>query len=81
MEDETLELLISIGHFARVKGRFDDAATSSIASRCSIPNARLPYLGLGLVEIDRAQYRKAAQWFETALDVVPDYGIALAGSA
>jgi tetratricopeptide (TPR) repeat protein len=78
MEDETLELLISIGHFARVKGRFDDARYLFDRLALLYPERAFAYLGLGLVEIDRAQYRKAAQWFETALDVVPDYGIALA---
>ncbi|SAL26748.1 hypothetical protein AWB67_01099 [Caballeronia terrestris] len=78
MEDETLELLISIGHYARVRGRFDDARYLFDRLALLYPERAFPYLGLGLVEVDRVQYRKASQWFQTALDAVPDYGLAQA---
>jgi tetratricopeptide (TPR) repeat protein len=77
MQDDTLELLISIGHYARVHRRFDEARY--LFDRLVLLYRRaFPYLGKGLVELDRANYRGASMLFSIALEVVPDSGLARA---
>ncbi|PQV44277.1 hypothetical protein [Paraburkholderia sp. BL21I4N1] len=78
MQDDTLELLISIGHLARVYRRFDDARYLFERLALLYPQRAFPYLGLGLVEVDRANYRGASLLFARALEVVPDSALACA---
>lgn len=78
MQDDSLELLISIGHLARVYRRFDDARYLFERLALLYPQRAFPYLGLGLVEVDRANYRGASQLFAKALEVVPDNALACA---
>lgn len=72
MQDDTLELLISIGHYARVYRRFDEARYLFDRLALLYPQRAFPYLGLGLVELDRANYRSASQLFGRAVQVAPD---------
>jgi tetratricopeptide (TPR) repeat protein len=78
MQDDTLELLISIGHYARVHGRFDEARYLFERLARLYPQRAFPYLGLGLVEIDRANYRAASLLFGRAVEVAPDSALARA---
>jgi hypothetical protein len=78
MQDDTLELLISIGHYARVHRRFDEAHYLFDRLALLYPQRAFPYLGQGLVELDRANYRGASLLFGRALFVVPDSGLARA---
>lgn len=78
MQDDTLELLISIGHYARVYRRFDEARYLFDRLALLYPRRAFPYLGLGLVELDRANYRAASLLFSRAIDVAPDSGLARA---
>ncbi|MFL9907396.1 tetratricopeptide repeat protein [Paraburkholderia sp. RL17-337-BIB-A] len=78
MQDDTLELLISIGHYARVHGRFDEARYLFERLARLYPQRAFPYLGLGLVEIDRANYRAASVLFGRAVEVAPDSALARA---
>ncbi|ASL42898.1 hypothetical protein bAD24_I05360 [Burkholderia sp. AD24] len=78
MQEDSLELLISIGHLARVYRRFDDARYLFERLALIYPQRAFPYLGLGLVEVDRANYRGAARLFASALAVVPDNALACA---
>jgi tetratricopeptide (TPR) repeat protein len=78
MQEDSLELLISIGHLARVYRRFDDARYLFERLALIYPQRAFPYLGLGLVEVDRANYRGAARLFASALEVVPDNALACA---
>ncbi|MDE1184506.1 hypothetical protein [Paraburkholderia sp.] len=78
MHDDTLELLISIGHTARVFRRFDEARYLFERLALLYPQRAFPYLGLGLVELDRANYRAAAQRFGHAVEVAPDSALARA---
>ena len=78
MQDDTLELLISIGHYARVRRRFDEAHYLFDRLALLYPQRAFPYLGQGLVELDRANYRGASLRFGRALDVVPDSALARA---
>jgi tetratricopeptide (TPR) repeat protein len=71
MQDDTLELLISIGHYARVYRRFDEARYLFERLALLYPQRAFPYLGLGLVELDRANYRGASLLFGRAMDVAP----------
>ena len=68
MQDDTLELLISIGHYARVHRRFDEAHYLFDRLALLYPQRAFPYLGQGLVELDRANYRGASLLFGRALD-------------
>lgn len=76
MQDDTLELLISIGHYARVHRRFDDARYLFERLALLYPLRAFPYLGLGLVEVDRANYRAASALFGRAVAVAPDSALA-----
>ncbi|CAE6819880.1 tetratricopeptide repeat protein [Paraburkholderia haematera] len=78
MQDDTLELLISIGHYARIHRRFDEADYLFDRLALLYPQRAFPYLGQGLVEIDRANYRGASLLFGRALGVVPDSALARA---
>ncbi|CAE6842092.1 hypothetical protein [Paraburkholderia domus] len=78
MQDDTLELLISIGHYARVHRRFDEAHYLFDRLALLYPQRAFPYLGQGLVELDRANYRGASLLFGRALDVAPDSALARA---
>ncbi|WNC88605.1 hypothetical protein RI103_12865 [Paraburkholderia sp. FT54] len=78
MQDDTLELLISIGHYARVHRRFDEARYLFERLALLYPQRAFPYLGLGLIELDRANYRNASLLFGRALDVAPDSALARA---
>lgn len=78
MQDDTLELLISIGHFARVYRRFDEARYLFERLALLYPQRAFAYLGLGLVEVDCANYRGASRLFRKALDVAPDSALARA---
>jgi tetratricopeptide (TPR) repeat protein len=78
MQDDTLELLISIGHYARVHGRFDEARYLFERLATLYPQRAFPYLGLGLVEIDRANYRAASLLFGRAVEAAPDSALARA---
>lgn len=78
MQDDTLELLISIGHYARVYRRFDEARYLFDRLALLYPQRAFPYLGLGLVEVDRANYRSASLLFARAVDVAPDSALARA---
>jgi hypothetical protein len=78
MQDDTLELLISIGHYARIYRRFDDARYLFERLALLYPQRAFPYLGLGLVEVDRANYRSASLLFGRAAEVVPDSELARA---
>jgi len=78
MQDDTLELLISIGHYARVHRRFDEARYLFDRPVLLYPQRAFPYLGKGLVELDLANYRGASLLFSIALDVVPDSALARA---
>lgn len=70
--EDTLELLISIGHLARVYRQFDEARYLFERLAAVYPQRAFPHIGLGLIEVDRANYRDAARRFRTALEVVPD---------
>ncbi|MFL9994444.1 hypothetical protein PQR34_27885 [Paraburkholderia sediminicola] len=76
MQDDILELLISIGHYARVHRRFDEARYLFDRLALVYPQRAFPYLGLGLVELDRANYRGASLLFGRAVEVVPDSALA-----
>ncbi|MFM0247185.1 tetratricopeptide repeat protein [Paraburkholderia sediminicola] len=78
MQDDTLELVISIGHFARAYQRFDEARYLFDRLALIYPRRAFPYIGLGLVELDRANYRRASLLFGRAVDVVPDSALARA---
>jgi Flp pilus assembly protein TadD len=78
MQDDTLELLISIGHYARVHGRFDEARYLFERLAVLYPQRAFPHLGLGLVELDRANYRAASVLFGRAVEVAPDSALARA---
>jgi hypothetical protein len=78
MQDDTLELLISIGHHARVHRRFDDARYLFERLALLYPQRAFPHLGLGLVELDRANYRAASLLFGRAVSVAPDSALARA---
>lgn len=78
MQDDTLRLLISIGHYARVYRRFDEARYLFDRLGALYPQRAFPYLGLGLVELDRANYREASRLFGKAVDLVPDSSLARA---
>lgn len=78
MQEDSLELLISIGHLARVYRRFDDARYLFERLALLYPQRAFPYLGLGLVEVDRANYRGASRLFAKALEVVPDSALTCA---
>ncbi|RKF39099.1 hypothetical protein BCY88_33620 [Paraburkholderia fungorum] len=78
MQDDTLELLISIGHYARVHRRFDEAHYLFDRLALLYPQRAFPYLGQGLVELDRANYRGASLLFGRALAIVPDSALACA---
>jgi tetratricopeptide (TPR) repeat protein len=78
MQDDTLELLISIGHYARVHRRFDEAHYLFDRLAVLYPQRAFPYLGQGLVELDRANYRGASLLFSRALEVAPDSALARA---
>jgi hypothetical protein len=78
MQDDTLELLISIGHYARVYRRFDDARYLFERLALLYPQRAFPFLGLGLVEVDRANYRGASALFGHAVTVAPDSALARA---
>lgn len=67
-----LELLIAIGHYARVRRRFDDARYLFERLALLYPQRGFAYLGLGLTEVDRARYRKASIFFERAMAAAPD---------
>ncbi|WP_260854533.1 tetratricopeptide repeat protein [Paraburkholderia sp. BCC1884] len=72
-----MELLLSIGHFARVHRRFDEARYLFERMALLYPQRAFSYLGLGLVEIDRLNYRGASRWFGRALEAEPDSALAL----
>lgn len=72
MEEDILGLLIEIGHFARVRRRFDDSRFLFEMLAKLYPRRAFPYLGLGLVEVDRTHYRKASILFERAAAAAPD---------
>jgi Flp pilus assembly protein TadD len=78
MQDDTLELLISIGHYARIYRRFDEARYLFERLALLYPKRAFPYLGLGLVEVDRANYRNASLLFRRAADVAPGSALARA---
>ncbi|WP_144110565.1 hypothetical protein [Paraburkholderia sp. BCC1886] len=78
MQDDTLELLISIGHYARVYRRFDEARYLFERLALLYPRRAFPHLGLGLVELDRAHYRAASLLFGRAVEVAPDSALARA---
>ncbi|MFM0335927.1 tetratricopeptide repeat protein [Paraburkholderia fungorum] len=78
MQDDTLELLISIGHYARVHRRFDEAHYLFDRLALVYPQRAFPHLGQGLVELDRANYRGASLLFGRALKVAPDSALARA---
>ncbi|EIF32306.1 hypothetical protein BCh11DRAFT_00025 [Burkholderia sp. Ch1-1] len=78
MQHDTLELLISIGHYARVHRRFDEARYLFGRLALLYPRRAFPYLGLGLIELDRANYPSAALLFGRALEAVPDSVLARA---
>jgi tetratricopeptide (TPR) repeat protein len=78
MQDDTLELLISIGHYARVYQRFDEARYLFERLAVLYPKRAFPYLGLGLVEVDRANYRSASLLFARAAAVAPGSALARA---
>ncbi|MGA9916500.1 hypothetical protein [Paraburkholderia sp.] len=78
MNDDTLELLISIGHYARGYRRFDEARYLFDRLALLYPQRAFPYLGLGLVELDRANYRSALLLFGRAVEVAPDSALARA---
>ncbi|ASV99889.1 tetratricopeptide repeat protein [Paraburkholderia aromaticivorans] len=78
MQDDTLRLLISIGHYARVYRRFDEARYLFERLRSLYPLRAFPYLGLGMVELDLANYRAASRLFGRAVDLVPDSSLARA---
>ncbi|MGX6999174.1 tetratricopeptide repeat protein [Caballeronia sp. KNU42] len=78
MQDDTLELLISIGHYARIHRRFDEARYLFDRLVLLYPRRAFPYLGKGLVELDRANYRGASLLFSIAIEVVPDSALARA---
>jgi tetratricopeptide (TPR) repeat protein len=75
MEEDILELLIAIGHSARARRRFDDAAFLFDRLATLYPQRAFPYIGLGLVEIDRMHYRKASVLFERAIAAAPDQAL------
>jgi hypothetical protein len=60
MQDDTLELLVSIGHYARVHRRFDEARYLFDRLVLLYPRRAFPYLGKGLVELDRAHHCRSA---------------------
>ncbi|WGS51081.1 hypothetical protein LFL96_06145 [Paraburkholderia sp. D15] len=72
LREDTLELLIAIGHLARVYRYFDEARYLFERLATVYPQRAFPYLGLGLIEVDRANYRGAARLFGHALELVPD---------
>jgi hypothetical protein len=78
MQDDTLEILISIGHYARIHRRFDEARYLFDRLALLYPQRAFPYLGLGLVEVDRANYRSASLLFGRAAQVAPGSALALA---
>jgi hypothetical protein len=78
MQDDTLELLISIGHYARVHRRFDEARYLFDRLALLYPQRAFPYLGLGLVEVDRANYRGASLLFGRAAHAAPESALAWA---
>jgi tetratricopeptide (TPR) repeat protein len=78
MQDDTLELLISIGHYARIYRRFDEARYLFDRLALLYPRRAFPYLGLGLVELDRENYRSASLLFGRAVEAVPESTLALA---
>lgn len=72
MEEDMLELLIAIGHYARSRRRFDDAVYLFERLAVLYPQRAFPYLGLGLTEVERANFRKASILFERAVAAAPD---------
>jgi hypothetical protein len=78
MQDDTLELLISIGHYARVNRHFDEARYMFDRLALLYPRRAFPYLGLGLVEVDRLNYRSASLLFGRATHAAPDSALAFA---
>lgn len=72
LAEDTLELLIAIGHLARVYRHFDEARFLFERLATVYPRRAFPFLGLGLIEVDRANYRGAVRCFSQALEVVPD---------
>lgn len=78
MQDETLELLISIAHYARDHRRFNEARYLFGRLALLYPKQAFPYLGSGLVELDCANYRNASLLFGRALEAVPDSALARA---
>lgn len=78
MQDDTLELLISIGHYARVHRHFDEARYMFDRLALLYPRRAFPYIGLGLVEVDRTNYRSASLLFGRAAQAAPDSGLAFA---
>jgi tetratricopeptide (TPR) repeat protein len=76
--EEMFELLIAIGHYARVQRRFDDARYLFERLARLSPAQASPHLGLGLVEVDRANYGKAVLLCRRAVDMQPDYALARA---
>jgi tetratricopeptide (TPR) repeat protein len=78
MQDDTLELLISIGHYARVNRHFDEARYLFDRLARLYPRRAFPYMGLGLVEVDRSNYRSASLLFSRATQAAPDSALAFA---
>lgn len=78
MQDDTLQLLISIGHYARVHRRFDEARYLFKRLGLLYPRRAFSYLALGLVELDRANYLAASRLLGQAVELAPDNSLARA---
>ncbi|MFM0294420.1 MULTISPECIES: tetratricopeptide repeat protein [Paraburkholderia] len=78
MQDDTLQLLISIGHYACAHRCFDEARFLFGRLGLLYPQRAFPYIGLGLVELNQANYRAASRLLGRAVDLAPDNSVACA---